>query len=1104
MLKFTGKCLGHGGLLVIETLAVFAVVGVIAVGAAMWRFSDGPVDITFAKSYVQDALSNSDSTITLNADHIQLSWPKYRGPLVMQLDNMTLYENKKEILSIEKIGLRIAKAPLLIGQIALEAVILDEPILKITRTAEGQMLLVIGDDTQEDLSRQAGTSNASTMPMDTADTIKSLLFTSDGMGATSAAMRVLSHLKNVVIQNARLIVEDHTAGVTWVLPQVNMDMARSNNSLDVSINYIPPGRTHLSAIKLMADSTEAVVENRKGLSLELDMDHVDLGFFARNIEALKSMRGQNFTIDGNMKIVLSEDWNVQAFSGNIKADNGTLNLPEYFDEPLTLQDFALNVFFDKKSGIFSLTNTQATIKDVLVKLSGSANWGQGSDVLLPLMLDVPNITMDQVHNLFPQKIMAGEPLEEWLTKNLSDATLRDVKVGLYLRQKKIINIEGKEDVIIDLDDATASFTYDNLTADYRAPLIPIKQASGTGSLKEGVLDIQVEKGMMGDLIVKKGRVQLLDLLTAGKGDAIIDAELTGPVSTVIDYISREPVSLGDTIGMKPSDVGGTADMVVKVEFPTLKDLPADQVSVIAEATLNDAKIPNVVRGLDLTGGPLNLSVAKGAVKISGNGLLAGRPINLSWERYINEKDAPFISEITAKIDADKELRDVFGIDLDDFVKGAVPIDIAYKEPTKGNATVDMVLNLTPVEFFVDPISYKKPVGIPGEATATAILKNDVIQTIKGLSINIGKDKAIEGTLTFGKVGAEQDVRKATFKNVKLGEANDFTLSLEQPKPNTLKVDIKGKSVDARSFLKSTEDAEDNKMPYNGPAVEISAITDQMRTGDDEEQIVKNTVFKVDVDHAGRIDLLDMKAKAGDGDLRVMMKPDATNAMALYIDSSDAGATLRAFDVYENMRGGKLIVRGKHIAGGLPNDIGGIAVIRDFRVVNAPVLAKLVNTLSLSGIGQLLNNQGLVFEKLRSNFTWKEKPTGRVINLSDGRTSGASLGLSFGGIVDQGKGTMDVSGTIVPMSEINNIVGKIPLIGQLLTGGKNGGIIAATYAVKGDSEDPGVFINPLSVLTPGFLRAILFEGGIDFDEDNADSKSSSSSAGSPKNNKGLQQ
>jgi hypothetical protein len=70
-----------------------------------------------------------------------------------------------------------------------------------------------------------------------------------------------------------------------------------------------------------------------------------------------------------------------------------------------------------------------------------------------------------------------------------------------------------------------------------------------------------------------------------------------------------------------------------------------------------------------------------------------------------------------------------------------------------------------------------------------------------------------------------------------------------------------------------------------------------------------------------------------------------------------------------------------------------------------------------------------------------------------------------------------------MSEVNSLVAKIPLLGKLL-GGSSGGLIAATYTMKGSNEDPTVFINPLSVLTPGFLRSILFEGDTDFEDEPA--------------------
>jgi hypothetical protein len=61
-----------------------------------------------------------------------------------------------------------------------------------------------------------------------------------------------------------------------------------------------------------------------------------------------------------------------------------------------------------------------------------------------------------------------------------------------------------------------------------------------------------------------------------------------------------------------------------------------------------------------------------------------------------------------------------------------------------------------------------------------------------------------------------------------------------------------------------------------------------------------------------------------------------------------------------------------------------------------------------------------------------------------------------------------------MDTLNKVLGKIPLVGNILTGGEGGGVFAATYSIKGSSDDPRVSVNPLSVLTPGILRRILWE------------------------------
>ena len=125
-----------------------------------------------------------------------------------------------------------------------------------------------------------------------------------------------------------------------------------------------------------------------------------------------------------------------------------------------------------------------------------------------------------------------------------------------------------------------------------------------------------------------------------------------------------------------------------------------------------------------------------------------------------------------------------------------------------------------------------------------------------------------------------------------------------------------------------------------------------------------------------------------------------------------------------------------------------------------------------GIGdglELLGGEGLVFSQLVGDLTWSE----RALEVANVRTSGGALGLTVDGAFDLTNETVALEGTIVPVYGINRILGMVPILGDLLSGGKGQGIFSATYHFTGPSAQPEVSVNPLAVLAPGFLRNLFF-------------------------------
>jgi hypothetical protein len=77
--------------------------------------------------------------------------------------------------------------------------------------------------------------------------------------------------------------------------------------------------------------------------------------------------------------------------------------------------------------------------------------------------------------------------------------------------------------------------------------------------------------------------------------------------------------------------------------------------------------------------------------------------------------------------------------------------------------------------------------------------------------------------------------------------------------------------------------------------------------------------------------------------------------------------------------------------------------------------------------------------------------------------GASLGVTGEGTFAPGSGAVDIQGVVTPLYILNSL-------GQIISR-RGEGFFGITYRLRGTSAAPQITVNPLSLLTPGFLRDI---------------------------------
>ena len=207
------------------------------------------------------------------------------------------------------------------------------------------------------------------------------------------------------------------------------------------------------------------------------------------------------------------------------------------------------------------------------------------------------------------------------------------------------------------------------------------------------------------------------------------------------------------------------------------------------------------------------------------------------------------------------------------------------------------------------------------------------------------------------------------------------------------------------------------------------------------------------------------AYANGSRLDISLLPSADGAWKLHVGSDNLGAGLGLFGIADNVVGGKLTIDGTVTEAGGHRIAHAHVDGTDYNLVRAPALAKLLSLASLDGVYGLMSGSGIPFTNLRGDLTFSQ---GRI-TLDPMIGFGGALGVTAKGWLNPGEDQIDIDGTLAPAYVLNSIIGDLPVIGSLLTGGEGQGLFAAAFRLTGSNDDPTVTVNPLSALTPGLLR-----------------------------------
>ena len=143
-------------------------------------------------------------------------------------------------------------------------------------------------------------------------------------------------------------------------------------------------------------------------------------------------------------------------------------------------------------------------------------------------------------------------------------------------------------------------------------------------------------------------------------------------------------------------------------------------------------------------------------------------------------------------------------------------------------------------------------------------------------------------------------------------------------------------------------------------------------------------------------------------------------------------------------------------------------IYDFKLKELPILTKILTLASLQGIADILSGEGIRFTEFEMNF----KNEGDLMTIEEIYAIGPAISILMEGYVEKNK-LISLKGTLVPATTINNFIGSLPMLGEILVGKKTGeGVFGVSFKIKGPPKNLKTSVNPVKTLTPRFITRTL--------------------------------
>jgi len=1001
--------------------------GIVAIGAVSvlllglygaWMLSQGPVSLGVLKPYLEERLASLGLPHRVAFSDLVLSWGGTERPLVLAISDAELRgKDERVVARISEISMGLSLPALLGGALVVKTIELADADVTAVRRKDGSLSIGLAGDGGDSLT----------------------LFES-GNGSRSGPS-LLGKLDRIAIHRASISLDDRLLGLRMSPERVSIDLERTERSV-IGVFDIDSwsGDKRLSlggtAEYRLDDRTAHVALDFRGLDPSR-LATILAGWFPH----LPDPAGISVPLQGHLEASSDADGGLRNARFTVSGAAGSLSLAALDGHRYDIRSLVFDGSYGGADGTVAIDRLDIDFGAPRLSLTGKIAGIRGTP-RLHASARLEGMKMSTLGRYWPEGIADGA--RRWLLANLNRGDVRDVDADL---------VASFPDAGAKIEQVKVTLGLERATVHYFKPLPPITHAKGVVEIDRDRVQIAVEEGRVGHLLLAEGRIDIAGL-SVDRAHLTLETRVSGPVATALSVLDHPRLRYASRVGLVPDQVRGTVAMRIKGSFPLIDALALEDTALNASGTLDGAAADGVFLGRDLTAGALRYAIDTEGMKIEGDAQISGISATVGWQEDFTGKSET-VRRYTIRARFSEADRERFGVSLAPVIKGPLSVDAAYEISSDKTERVTGTLDTGDAELALTPLEWWKPPGVAGRAAFEVKFEKGEVRTIRIARLVAG-DLHAAGRLNLDR----GRIRKVEVDNFSVPGRFDLAGTLVFDEIRGWTVDAHGPLFDAAPLQRLI----DGDTGASLPRLSIAARFDRAKLT--EGRTVRDTSLTA----RRRVDgwrAIDLAGRFSNGKRFSLGYRPEEGSGQFHMNSEDAGELFGLVGDTKWVRGGRVAMSAKRGTGEEARQWKGEIVVRDFVLTGAPRLVDALRVASLGSLSEELGGRGVGVKKLALPFVYD----GSTIRIAGGRAFATGFGATGHGTIHVDDETVKIDGTLIPAYRLNAALGELPGIGILFKGEEHGGLFAAPYAIRGKIEKPSFSVNPLGVLTPGVFRNI---------------------------------